>query len=133
MSTQRFVPWTPMADVPETLYCEGIHDGPDGLRITLQSPPGDGPALQVTFEGVVAYRNINESWRARTWQHLDLKALPTLLRVDDSKWVAWLVEEAGGALSFADLTHYAIYTPEDCIDVVTESTPEVIWLEGDTR
>lgn len=133
MSSQRFVPWTPVTDAPAMLYCESIHDGPEGLRIVLRGPAPSDRVLQLTFESMVGYRNINESWRARTWQDVDTKALPTLLRVEGSRWLAWLVEEAGGALVHAELVHYAIYTPEDCIDVVSEFPPEVTWLDPEQK
>lgn len=86
--------------------------------------------LRLVFESPVAYRNINESYRLKTWAILDMKALPSLLTVENSTWVQWLVEEAYGVIRAETLVHYAIYTPEDCVDVVTEFPPTVEWLNA---
>lgn len=57
-----------------------------------------------------------------------MKALPRLLTVENSTWVQWLVEEACGVIRAETLVHYAIYTPEDCVDFVTEFPLTVEWL-----
>jgi hypothetical protein len=54
--------------------------------------------------------------------------LPTLRIVIHSKWIEWLVQESAGVLRGDSLMHFAIHSPEDCIDVVTEFSPEVRWL-----
>lgn len=59
-----------------------------------------------------------------------MNVLSTLLTVENSIWVPWLVKEACGALQEEKLTHYAIYTPEDCVDVVTEHHPTAEWLNA---
>ena len=53
---------------------------------------------------------------------------------DDYGGVQLFVRGAGGVLQADRLTHYAIHTQEDCVDVVTEFEPEVVWLdEGPPR
>lgn len=128
MSPERYRPWSPLEGVPDVLYVEAIHDDYEGFRVMLKGL-GNACTLRLTFESAVAYRNINESFRARTWgarsSHI---GLPSLRLVEHSRWLEWLVEESGGILDARKLTHYAIYTPEDCIDVVTEFEPAAGWL-----
>lgn len=128
MLQERYRAWSPLEGVPHEVWVEAIHDDYEGFRVLLK---GDGNArtLRLTFVAPVAFRNINESFRARTWSdrpaHL---GLPSLRLVDRSRWLDWLIEESGGILDAGKLKHYAIYTPEDCIDVVTEFEPAADWL-----
>lgn len=126
---QDYRDWTPIKDIPHVLWVDAIHDDVEGLRFLLRGSDPTSPTLRLLFEAVIGYRNINESFRLGTWATIsDIKQLPSLMIIDNSKWVRWLIEEAGGVLRPESLTHYAIYTPEDCIDVVTEFPPDVRWL-----
>lgn len=121
--------WEPVGGLPHRLYIEAVHDDYEGLRFLLRDDDSSGPMLRITFESAVAYRNVNESYRSRTWAAIgDTKSLPSLLTVEHSKWVEWLVAEAGGVLAEDQLVHYALHTPEDCVDVVSEFAPMVEWL-----
>ena len=86
--------------------------------------------LRLHFESVIGYRNINESYRLRTWANHDMSRTSPLLIVRNSTWVEWLVKEAGGVLDAAKVTHYAVYTSEDCIDIASEFAPVVEWLNN---
>jgi hypothetical protein len=46
--------------------------------------------------------------------------------LEGSLWLKWLCEESGGILDDAALTHYAIYTNDDCIDVAARVPPLVV-------
>lgn len=129
MAVQSFKVWKPIDGTPPRLYLEAVHDDYEGLRFLLQGEGRSGPTLRLTFESPIGYRSINESYRSRTWGSIsDMKSLSTLLIVANSEWVQWLVQEAGGVLRVEALTHYAIYTPEDCVDIVTEFPPTAEWL-----
>jgi len=124
---QVYQEWRPAEGVPGTLFVDGIHDDVEGLRFLLRGEDPASPALRLRYEAVVAYRNINESFRSRTWKTRATVGLSSLMTVRNSLYVAWLIEESTGLLVAEQLTHYAIYTDEDCIDVVTEFPPEVDW------
>lgn len=131
MSEQEFRAWKPLDGVPERLYLEAVHDDYEGLRFLLRGEDATGRTLRLVFESPVGYRNINESYRLKTWAAIpDMKALPSLLTVQNSNWVQWLVEEAGGVIRPEKLVHYAIYTPENCVDVVTKFPPSAEWLSA---
>ena len=121
----KLVSWHPLDDLPAILYCEGIHDDYEGFRVLLRGRGARNKMLRMTFEGLVAYRNINESYR--------LRSLPsgepwTLFRVESSSWISWICEESGEVLIPGQLLHFAIFTPEDVLDVVTQCEPSVEWL-----
>lgn len=128
MLNERHLPWIPLEGVPDEVYLEALHDDYEGIRLLLRGA-GNAPTFRLQFASVIAYRNINESFRARTWAAAQGGTrVGSLRRVESSRGLAWLVEESGGLLDAAKLRHYAVYTPEDCIDVVTEFEPEACWL-----
>jgi hypothetical protein len=128
MRNDDYRPWLPVESIPAELYCEGLHDDYEALRILLRGPESTSAMLRILFPSAIAYRNINESFRSRTWHKANPPSIPPLATVENSSWVAWLREESGGVLDEVALTHYAVTTPEDCIDVVTEVPPNVEWL-----
>ena len=129
MSIELFEPWSPIENLPFVAYLEALRDDYEGFRILLRGKEAHAPVFRIAFESVVAYRNVNESFRLATWAAIgNMGKLPTFLTVENSRWIEWLVAEAGGVLRADALTHYAIYSPEDCIDIVSEFPPEVEWL-----
>ena len=129
--TQTFVPWHPLDGIPNELIVEAIRDDVEGLRFLLRPRDTTQPTLRITFEAAVGYQNINESYRAGTWARSKAPGpLPTLLRVQNSEWLDWVVEQAGGVLDRSKLTHYAIYSMEDCIDIASAFEPIVDWPNG---
>lgn len=128
MTVEKYVAWQPLPGIPNSLYIEAIHDDVEGFRILLRGEDSTAPVLRVLFESMVGYRNINESYRNKTWESsVCMTSLPSLMTVIHSRWLDWLVEESGRVLEAKTLTHYAIYTPEDCIDVATQFPPTVDW------
>jgi hypothetical protein len=131
MKHQEFIAWEPLSDIERVLYVEAIHDDTEGFRILLRGTQPTSPVLRIHFESYVAYRNVNESYRNRTWQDESLtRDLPSLLKVCHSKWARWASQEASGAVGPEEMIHYAIYTPEDCVDVLALSEPVVDWPSG---
>ena len=126
MKRQTLRPWRPIPDVPDRLYLQSMHDDGDDLTILLRVESSQS-VLRLVYEAPIGYRSINETYRLRTWDMADMRALPSLLIIDNSKWIKWLIEEAVGILDDRALVHYAIYTPDDCIDVVADIAPTVEW------
>ena len=126
MKRQTLRPWLPIPGVPRRLYLQSMHDDGDELTILLR-PESTESILRIVYEAPIAYRSINETYRLRTWNMADMQALPTLLIIERSTWIKWLIEEAVGILDGRALVHYALYTPDDCIDVVADIAPTVEW------
>jgi hypothetical protein len=105
-----------------------LQDEDEGLCLVLANAETHEAVVKLVFEDFVGYRNVSESFRTRTWLSQDLGGLSSLLIVEGSLWLAWLCEESRHVLDEAALTHYAIYTMDDCIDVATRSEPIVTAL-----
>lgn len=105
------------------IECKSLSDTHLGLKIVLVDVASER-SVELTFEGFVGYRNINESYRLRTWQMRKPYSTAGVFLVGNSLWLEWLRAEAGGVLDHVvNLRHYAIYTGEDCIDVASEFPP----------
>ena len=124
-SENKLVAWNPIKEIPRILYCEGIHDDYEGFRVLLKGRGVGDRVLRIMFNGLVAYRNINESYRLTS---LPPNGTGTLFRVENSSWIPWICKESGGVLIPENLNHFAIYTPEDFLDIVDDSVPRVDWL-----
>lgn len=90
----------------------------------------DTPLLSILFEAQYAYRNIDESYRFDLPQTLrTFGPLRCFYLVRQSLWLDWFHRESMNAYSGRNLTHYAIVTSADCIDVISEIPPVVTALD----
>jgi hypothetical protein len=103
-----------------------ICDGDEGLAITLADGKSRRPVAKLVFQDFLAYRSISESFRLKTWARAGDREGGSLMRVQNSMWVKWLQEESQGVLEEFEVVHYAIYTNDDCIDVVSRTPPLVV-------
>ena len=127
MEKDVFENWVPTQNVPNRLYCEGLHDDFEGLQILLKGEKDPSPILRITFEAPLVYRNTDEGNRLRTL-HQSTSASSSLLSVRNSSFSDWFVEECSGIYDISEITHYVIFTADDFIDVLSNSEPEVEWL-----
>src|SRR3954468_20046627 len=66
-SRQELRRWDPLpTTLPAVLYCESLADTEKGLEIVLSSEDRES-GVRLTFENPVAYQNVNETYRGRTW------------------------------------------------------------------
>jgi hypothetical protein len=119
--------WEPLKDIPRRLYCEGIHDDYEGFRILLRENDRS-PVLRIMFDTVRSYRKSDEGDLLRTIASINDPSRSSLFIVDNSSWVKWFHEETYDIHKDRDIKHFAIYTPDDCIDVLSEFEPKVEWL-----
>lgn len=121
--------WAPIEGIPARLYCEAMHDDYEGFRILLKGESAESSVLRVAFDPALAYRNIDEGKLLKTISKIENPGSTTLYTVANSSWVDWFKAESSGILKGKEIAHYAIYTPNDCIDVLAEYEPKVEWLD----
>lgn len=121
---EKYEPWEPLDGTHTRVEVLSLQDADDGLIVRVNDMDSSR-ILRFSFGGVVAYRCMDESYRHRTWRNTAAQARSGLLTVQGSQWVEWLCWESDGLLDAGDLTHYAIFTHDDCIDVVARHAPEV--------
>lgn len=123
--TETYQPLPTDELLPRTMFCEAVHDDYEHFRVVLRGPSPSDRVVRILFDSVIAYRNINESFRLRTLEQIRGMELPPLVTVENSHWLAWLRHESGGVLDGVALVHYMIITPEDIIEIASEFPPRV--------
>lgn len=121
--------WSPIQGLDGQVLIEKLEDTDTGLTIYLKisdDPEGHERKAMIRFDPYVAYRNMDESYRARTFN--DTGGFDgSFYIVSSSSWLNWLHEESVGFYRDREIVHYSIFTEADCIDVLSEFPPEVSW------
>jgi len=126
-----YTSWSPIRGLVGEVRIEKLEDTDAGLTIYLKissGPAGHERRAMIRFDPYVAYRNMDESYRARTFN--DTGGLEgSLYIVNSSSWLNWLNEESVGFYRDSEIVHYSIFTEADCIDILAEFSPEFSWLK----
>lgn len=128
MEKNIYSKWEPIEDIPARLSCEGLHHDYEGFRILLKGPGPDSATFRIIFDPTLAYRNIDEGDLLKTIHEMPDPGIFSLFTVDSSTWLKWFHEESYGIHKDENIVHYAIYTVNDCIDVLSAFEPTVEWL-----
>ncbi len=122
--------WEPIKGIPSELFVEALHDDYEFFRILLKGKSPQSKMLRIYFDSIFAYRNLDESYRLRTWNKFKGDRPSSLFIVENSKWLKWFHEESQGLYHENPIKHYAIHTVQDCIDILSEYEPLVEWLNA---
>jgi len=122
-----FDEWTPIDGCRQQFFCEGIHDDYNGLQIILKGTNNSSPMLKITFDAPLAYQNTDEGNRLRTLNQHHFSSTPFYI-VKNSSWCEWFVEESCRIYDPNEIVHYAVYSLNDCIDILSKFKPTAEWL-----
>jgi len=126
---QIYKAWKPFDGIPAPLYLESMVKEGGGLLLILQTGSEDGRKLNIRFEKVLAFRNAHESCLLKTWEENESwEGHSSLLTVEGSEFLEWLHEQSFGLHADKPVTHYAVYTPDDCLDILSPIPPNVEWV-----
>ncbi len=116
-----FDKWIPLDDLPETMYIRAIHNDCEGFRVILEE---ENPSrlIRIYFKDVLVFRKIDEGHYLRTLENIDSS---TLFKSKKSEYLEWFISEQKQILNRDSVTHYAIYTPNDCLDIIA-SVPAIV-------
>ena len=127
MGKTEFRKWIPIEGLSGNLYLEGLHDDYEGFRLLLKEESNQQRILRITFDPALSYRNTDEGGLLRTIGNKDLGTW-SLFIVENSDYLMWFNEESYGIHQLENIIHYAIYTPNDCLDILSIYPPKVKWL-----
>ena len=121
-----FNSWNPISELPRDLIVEAVSDDNDGFRMHLKQR-GESRILCLTFDPVLTYRSIEESLMIK-YARGDVGELDrySLFTVSDSDYLKWFSQVSQGTRT--DTVHYAVYLSNQCVDVISDYTPQVNWL-----
>ena len=127
MNLNTYAAWQPTKEIVGRVIVDKIEDSDDGLCIFIHLSKSN-KKFRIVFDSYVAYRNMDESFRNRTFsEHGGFEN--SLNRVENSSWLEWLHAESQGYYNGHDIAHYAIITDADCIDVLSEFEPGIMPLD----
>ena len=92
----------------------------------------DSRVLRIGFDAVSAYRSIEESYLIK-FDRSDSGELSRygLFTIADSEYLDWFLCVSQAVQP--DVTHYAIYLHNQCLDVISRFPPESTWLQRTTE
>ena len=116
--------WFPLKGVNGNFYLEELRDDSKVLKILLKNDETDD-LLHISFDAALTYRNIDEGYLLKSLEYIK----GGFFKMVVSDYLTWFHDEGHGIMRDDDeVVHYAIYTPNDCIDVISQAKPRVEWL-----
>ena len=120
--------WKPLPDLPDNMYIEAIYDDNKGVRIILGCDQFKDRVLKVEIVDKISYRNTDESFMLKVWDSMNKEDLgKTFYVVKNSSYIDFFKEMTFNLHDDWDIEHYAIYTTEDCIDILSINEPVAEW------
>ncbi|QQE12946.1 hypothetical protein JD969_05660 [Planctomycetota bacterium] len=122
-----FKKWEPVSYIRKVMEVIALRDDDEGFRILLKAD--EAKTLKIQFKGAVSYRNTDEMYL-----HNDLKNCEgkwPLWTVQDSEYLEWYRNNQPfdeQAESSCKIIHYFILTPNDCVEILSNTEPDVEWL-----
>ena len=130
MCKNSFIKWEPISELPDEIFIEGLHNDYEGFRILLKGSDDQARMLRITYDPVLAYRGVDEgdliSYK-RFDEDSNLGRWGFFI-VKSSDYLEWFLHLSQGIHENESIVHYAIYTPNDCLDILSAYPPEVEWL-----
>jgi len=123
----KFERWeTPISNERLVSMISLVDDG-EKLSVIVGGLPGRKD-VQFIFTNYPAYRNIQELYRTELWSRLYEKNLGNTFIVPQSEWVASFKNEILEVF-FPDMVHYMICTEFGCLEVLSDTVPEIKVME----
>jgi len=127
---EKYVSWNLIENQPQKMIIDSLHDDDEGLRVFLKdaSISGENRLLQIVFDPYISYRNMDECYRASTFDSNSDGLKDTFYIVNNSAWLNWFHKESKNIYNDRVIAHYSLITVADCIDILSEYPPEVFWI-----
>lgn len=120
----------PIIEGVNQMVIDAIHDDFEGFRVILKDNAQNGRKLRILFPTYYSYRNTNESYLLKLWAKQDTNAAGKIFyTILNSSYIDFFNEMSENIYEDFKITHYSIYTTEDCIEVLSGQEPIVEWLD----
>lgn len=120
----------PVEGSQNEFYLEALVNICSSIDITLQGKTKNGLFLKVYFNESLAYRMIDEAdlLAVGTGSFELVSKRSTFYTVKNSTFIEWYCKESEAKVSPQELTHYAIYTGNYCVDIISTKPPKSGWI-----
>ncbi|MFW5438873.1 hypothetical protein [Paenibacillus apiarius] len=128
---ENWVKWDiGLSDFPNKIYLESLTDSKEGLILVFSNEDSD-KIYKFNFEySVLSYRNNDESYMLRTLSYIsetcgkEVLGNP-LFTVERSSYIEWFNNQSFDIYKDYNPTHYAFFTPNDIVEVISNYPPTV--------
>jgi len=121
---QKIIQWKPIHSLKNHFYCDAIHDDYEGFRIILRAEKNDGPVIKILFDNVLFYQNTDEGNILNPpASDGDFSFPHPFYKIANSKLLGHFHQLSNNIYLNEDITHFAIYTCNDCIDILCSGEP----------
>lgn len=124
---EKYLKWFPIEDIPFPLDIEELRKNDHGLSILLNSEDHTDKFIHIRFSDYEALREMGEEFKTRFWHEVDIEEDYPLFIVKNSEWLEWFHLQSDGNFRDLDIQHYAIWTTENWIDILSSHRPHVQW------
>jgi hypothetical protein len=127
---ERYLKWLPVDDIPFPLDLEELRKNEHGLSILLNSEDHSDKFLHIHFSECEAINEIAEEFKTKFWHEVDIEEDYALFIVENSEWLEAFHVESENHFRNLPFQHYAIWTTEHWIDILSSEKPSVSWLSN---
>jgi hypothetical protein len=122
-----YLKWLPIDDIPFPLDLDEIRKNENGLSILLNSEDHTDKFLHIHFSVYESFREIGEEFKTKFWHEVDIEEDYPLFIVENSEWLEWFHLQSENSFRDMSIQHYAIWTTENWIDILSGVKPIVQW------
>ncbi|KAF5438006.1 hypothetical protein C5S35_01165 [Candidatus Methanophagaceae archaeon] len=126
--SEKYLKWFPIEGIPFPLDLEELCKNEYGLSILLNSEDKSDQFLHIHFSECEAINEIADEFKSKFWHEVDIEEDYSLFIVENSEWLESFHVEAENHYRELPLIHYAIWTTENWIDVLSSAKPLVQWV-----
>lgn len=112
--------WYSLSEVKEHFNLEELHDDNKGFKLLLRGESSQR-VLSINFESVLSYRRIDEGDLLKSYQQIT----EGFHKIESSSYLSWFHEESYDSWKDKNVIHYAVYTPNDCVDILSIHPPRI--------
>ena len=122
--------WSPIDDLPFPLDLDEFCKNENGLSIFLNSEDHTEKILHIHFSVYESFREIGEEFKTKFWHEVEIEEDYAFFIVENSEWLETFHAEAENHFRDFPLQHYAIWTTENWIDILSSEKPSVTWVNN---
>jgi len=127
--SEKYLKWFPIDTIPFPLDLEELRRDQNGLSILLNSENHVDKFLHFQFSECEALREIDDEFLTKFWHDVDIEEDYPLFIVENSEWLEWFHLQSENNFKDLSIKHYAIWTTEDWIDILSSAKPIVEWKD----
>lgn len=104
---------------------EGVEYSPNGaLIIGIAGKAGNAGSAVLEFDAPIAVRIVGEGSLMKYWENGFVVRGHSIFSARNSDFLRWLDSSSAGVHASDKLTHYAIFSDDICVEVISYASPD---------